>query len=243
MRRYYTDSSSRHGPVLVPAVRRARERHLPVLVHLRVRDVPVMKEDVRVRHRLPLRLGHHRLRLVVVQHPHETLLTLGVDPGPLAVPRPAVPAAPEAAQEPEYHVHHHVAQEESQENERGGQQQQPYEEHGDGAEDRVREAVHEPRRQMRHLRTPFALPLVKRVRPGLVHVRLRRVHVVRRAQRAVGQRAVRARHHAHGLGGFGMPALVRVDDARELVVRALDLRRRARPRVQTEDLVIVVLVA
>jgi hypothetical protein len=40
-----------------------------------------------------------------------------------------------------------------------------------------------------------------------------------------------------------MPALVGVDDARDLVVRPLYLRPRARLRVHPEDLVVVVLIA
>ena len=155
---------------------------------LRVRDLPVSHEHKQIRHRFPLRLRHHALRLEVFEHllrpPHLDL----VQPRPLAVPRPAVSAAPEAAEEPKHHVHDEVHEHERQDQQADEQHEQGEEELDDRAQYRVRERLDEPRRQVLRLRAALALPLRERVRARRDRVVLRHVQIVRHAQRRVGQR-------------------------------------------------------
>mmetsp|Transcript_8275 Transcript_8275/g.13010 ORF Transcript_8275/g.13010 Transcript_8275/m.13010 type:complete len:215 (+) Transcript_8275:607-1251(+) len=187
-------SVSRHRSVVIAPGRRrrrVRRRHRVPLLLFGMRYVPIGEEHVGVRHGLPLGLRHLRLCLIVLQHPHEAFLPPRVHPRALAVPGPAVPAAPKAAQKPKHHVHHEVRQEQRQEQRCRRHHECHHEEDQNGAQDRVGETADEPLREVRHIGTPLGLPRRVRVRPRRVHLHLCGVEVVSRAQRRVGQGAMR----------------------------------------------------
>eukprot|EP00982_Pelagococcus_subviridis_P012020 31137-Pelagococcus_subviridis.AAC.6 len=225
-------------PILLPPIRLLLLLLRIIILH------PRANERAKLRRILAPAARVGRLRLPRHPRASEPFHPPGVRPRPLAVPRPAAPAAPGEARDPQRHVNREVRDPE-RERERagddGGDEQEKLEDRSDAS---VVQPSDEPRREVLPVRATLALPLRVRLRARVVDVDLRRVQVVRRSPRRVAQGGVRARGHAHGVRRGRVRALVGVYDARELVVRSLDVRVRAVGGVQlveAQDLVVVVL--
>ena len=184
----------------------------------------------------------HRRAFKVSQHFHESLLPLLVHPRPHTVPRPTVPAAPEATREPEKHVHDEITQKHGDRDERRAQRDHQTQRTDQLSQHRRRHRLYQPRRQVHRRRPFFTLPLPERFRLGVAHVHPRRVQVIRRAQRRRRQRRVRARHHRHRLRRSRIPTLIRMQHARQGSIRPLHLAR-ARPARDVEDAIIIALLS